>query len=67
MNLPTTKKKIRVMIDWTIDLLFGRDITMIQRPKHDFQSNITAKDIASSRDEIGQGHISMDRHATEGA
>jgi NADH dehydrogenase len=25
MNLPTTKKKIRVMIDWTIDLLFGRD------------------------------------------
>ena len=25
MNLPTTRKKIRVMIDWTIDLLFGRD------------------------------------------
>ena len=67
MNLPTTKKKIRVMIDWTIDLLFGRDITMIQRPNHNFQSNIKAKDIASSRNEIGQGHISLDRHATEGA
>ena len=67
MNLPTTRKKIRVMIDWTIDLLFGRDITMIQRPNHDFQSNMTAKDIASSRNEIDQGHISMDRQATEGA
>jgi hypothetical protein len=57
------------MIDWTIDLLFGRDITMIQRPTHNnYQSNVMTKDIASSSsNEISQGQMSMDRHTIEGA
>lgn len=29
-NLPTIQKKLRVMIDWSIDLLFKRDITRIR-------------------------------------
>jgi NADH dehydrogenase FAD-containing subunit len=29
-NLPTVEKKLRVMIDWTVDLLFKRDVTRIR-------------------------------------
>jgi NADH:ubiquinone reductase (H+-translocating) len=32
-NLPTLKKKIRVMTDWTIDLLFGRDKSRVYPSK----------------------------------
>jgi hypothetical protein len=30
-NLPTTKKKLKVMGDWTSDLLFPPDVAMIKR------------------------------------
>jgi NADH dehydrogenase len=30
-NLPTTKKKLKVMSDWTMDLLFKPDVAMIKR------------------------------------
>ena len=30
-NLPTTKKKLKVMGDWTSDLLFKPDVAMIKR------------------------------------
>jgi NADH dehydrogenase len=30
-NLPTTKKKIKVMGDWTSDLLYKPDVAMIKR------------------------------------
>ena len=29
-NLPTVQKKLRVMVDWSIDLFFKRDITRIR-------------------------------------
>jgi NADH dehydrogenase len=29
-NLPTIEKKVRVMIDWTIDLFFKRDVTRLK-------------------------------------
>jgi NADH dehydrogenase len=29
-NLPTIKKKMRVMVDWTIDLFFRRDVTKLK-------------------------------------
>jgi NADH:ubiquinone reductase (H+-translocating) len=29
-NLPTLQKKIRVMVDWTLDFLFRRDVTMLE-------------------------------------
>jgi NADH:ubiquinone reductase (H+-translocating) len=31
IRLPTTKKKLRVMVDWAIDLFFKRDVTMVKR------------------------------------
>ncbi|MFQ5920431.1 MAG: NAD(P)/FAD-dependent oxidoreductase, partial [Nitrososphaerales archaeon] len=30
MNLPTVEKKLRVMVDWSIDLLFKRDVTRLK-------------------------------------
>jgi NADH dehydrogenase len=29
-NLPTAEKKVRVMVDWTIDLFFKRDVTKLK-------------------------------------
>ena len=29
-NLPTLQKKIRVMVDWTLDFFFRRDVTMLE-------------------------------------
>lgn len=29
-NLPTTEKKLRVTVDWTIDLFFKRDVTRLK-------------------------------------
>ena len=29
-NLPTTEKKLRVMVDWFIDLFFKRDVTRLK-------------------------------------
>jgi NADH:ubiquinone reductase (H+-translocating) len=29
-NLPTLQKKIRVMADWTLDVFFKRDVTMLR-------------------------------------
>jgi NADH:ubiquinone reductase (H+-translocating) len=29
-NLPTTEKKLRVIVDWSIDLLFKRDVTRLK-------------------------------------
>ncbi len=32
-RLPTTEKKIRVIVDWTIDLLFEKDVTRFKISK----------------------------------
>lgn len=29
-NLPTTEKKLRVMVDWTVDIFFNRDVTRLK-------------------------------------
>jgi NADH dehydrogenase len=29
-NLPTLQKKLRVMADWTLDVFFKRDVTMLK-------------------------------------
>jgi NADH dehydrogenase len=29
-NLPTIQKKIRVLADWTLDIFFKRDVTMVR-------------------------------------
>jgi NADH dehydrogenase FAD-containing subunit len=42
-HLPTLENKIRVMIDWGIDLIFGRNLTRLKSP-------IETKDIISRHD-----------------
>ena len=35
LNLPTVEKKLRVMVDWFIDLFFKRDVTRLKTPSED--------------------------------
>ena len=44
LKLPRLAKKIRVMMDWTLDLFFGRDI----------EQAITARDIEATAEQIGR-------------
>jgi NADH:ubiquinone reductase (H+-translocating) len=44
MKLPRLAKKLRVMMDWTLDLFFGRDIEQI----------ITVRDIEALTEQIGR-------------
>jgi NADH dehydrogenase len=39
-NLPTTKKKLKVMSDWTMDLLFKPDVAMIKRFAKEHNDNL---------------------------
>ncbi len=50
-NLPNFENKMRVIIDWTIDILFGRNITRLKSP-------IEIKDLASS-DSKNQEHTEV--------
>ena len=38
-NLPTLQKKIRVMADWTLDIFFKRDVTMLKTILEDASHN----------------------------
>ena len=38
-NLPTLQKKIRVMADWTLDIFFKRDVTMLKTILEDASNN----------------------------
>ena len=53
-NLPTSKKKLKVMGDWTSDLFFKPDVAMIKRS--DIQS-IDNVDKQSSNSSSGHGNI----------
>lgn len=46
-NLPNFENKVRVIIDWTVDILFGRNITRLKSP-------VEIKDIVVSSDNIKQ-------------
>ena len=46
-NLPNFENKVRVIIDWTVDILFGRNITRLKSP-------VEIKDIAGYSDNIKQ-------------
>jgi NADH dehydrogenase FAD-containing subunit len=49
INMPTIEKKLRVMVDWTIDIFFNRDVTRVKlfseinEDKKDFQVNAKQK------------------------
>ena len=44
-NLPTTKKKLKVMGDWTSDLIFKPDVAMIKRPDIESSFDNTQKPV----------------------
>ncbi len=52
-NLPTAKKKLKVMSDWTSDLFFKSDVAMIKRTQ--VQDNNKSKDREEKRDEHEEG------------
>jgi NADH dehydrogenase len=42
MNLPTVEKKLRVMVDWFIDLFFKRDVTRLKTPTEEMATRSNA-------------------------
>lgn len=43
-TLPTIQKKLRVMVDWFIDLLFKRDVTRLKTTTEVKEQNVTSKE-----------------------
>ncbi|HTH22545.1 MAG TPA: hypothetical protein VL854_10040, partial [Nitrososphaeraceae archaeon] len=50
VNLPTVEKKLRVLVDWIIDLFFKRDVTRIKTPTEEiaFKPNTPDRSFISS-------------------
>ena len=44
LNLPTIEKKLRVMVDWFIDLFFKRDVTRLKTPIEETYVKLTTSD-----------------------
>jgi NADH dehydrogenase len=52
-NLPTSQKKLKVMLDWTMDLLFKPDVAMIKRFYNEREKeNIEYNNIKNEQDGI---------------
>jgi NADH dehydrogenase len=53
-NLPTVEKKLRVSVDWMIDLFFKRDVTRLKTPTEEiaFKSDISDQSITSQSESI---------------
>ncbi len=49
VNLPTVEKKLRVLVDWIIDLFFKRDVTRLKTPTEeiDFEPNTSDRSLIS--------------------
>jgi NADH:quinone reductase (non-electrogenic) len=49
VNLPTVEKKLRVLVDWIIDLFFKRDVTRLKTPTEeiDFKPNTSDRSLIS--------------------
>jgi NADH:ubiquinone reductase (H+-translocating) len=54
-NLPTAKKKLKVMSDWTSDLFFKSDVAMIKRTQVQDNNNNKSKDREKKIDEHEEG------------
>ena len=47
VNLPTVEKKLRVLVDWLIDLFFKRDVTRLKTPTEEIAFKPNTSDISS--------------------
>ena len=54
VNLPTVEKKLRVSVDWIIDLFFKRDVTRLKTPTEEiaFKPNISDRSFTSPSESI---------------
>ena len=48
LNLPTVEKKLRVMVDWFIDLFFKRDVTRLKTPTEETSPRLNSSSEPSS-------------------
>ncbi len=48
LNLPTVEKKLRVMVDWFIDLFFKRDVTRLKTPTEETTLRSKPSDLSST-------------------
>jgi NADH:ubiquinone reductase (H+-translocating) len=55
MKLPRLAKKLRVMMDWTLDLLFGREIEQL----------ITLRDVQALSDRLARSRVPRSRSSEE--
>jgi len=47
LNLPTVEKKLRVMVDWFIDLFFKRDVTRLKTPMEETSVKLNTSEPSS--------------------
>ncbi len=52
LNLPTVEKKLRVMVDWFVDLFFKRDVTRLKTPTEEKPLRSKASDLSSTSSKI---------------
>ena len=62
-GLPTSNKKVRVISDWTIDLIFGHDVTMVKILE---QRRSTLKRIEQHETQEKKHHSEESAHAMHG-
>jgi NADH dehydrogenase len=48
LNLPTVEKKLRVMVDWFIDLFFKRDVTRLKTPVEETSVKLNTSEPSST-------------------
>jgi NADH dehydrogenase len=61
-NLPTTKRKLKVMLDWIMDLLFRPDVAMIKRfTKEEQRKKQESKDLEMSGDKVDYNKRTLTR------
>ena len=48
LNLPTVEKKLRVMVDWFIDLFFKRDVTRLKTPTEETSPRLNSSEPSST-------------------
>jgi NADH dehydrogenase len=48
LNLPTVEKKLRVMVDWFIDLFFKRDVTRLKTPMEETSVKLNTSETSSN-------------------
>jgi NADH:ubiquinone reductase (H+-translocating) len=48
LNLPTVEKKLRVMVDWFIDLFFKRDVTRLKTPMEETSVKLNTSEPSST-------------------